>query len=775
MSARPLAPLALGLLLAAPARAQELPAISQTEVTTPTRAEAEHDLGLELLWLPVESRASLTDYVGRNHPGAQLDANGELILSGGHPGDAAVELDGYRFGHLTPPLALVDRLGVANFGYGAAWNDAPAGVVGAATKGESPRLRTDLDAYNDFHASKSTALSLAVSAPIVRDRLFVVVAARDQLNSAPGQSDVLIGSVPGPSGHSLGAGLKLIWLPGAGQRLESLTLFQDSRRDNGAPLGIEPLAQPSFGARDLATGLRWMGRFGEAVTASSQVAFQSHRAEEMPLRCRADPTACDTVPSLMELLTPVPVISQNWPHQEIDRETRWQTLNTITARLFERPSVRERLRVSSRLDAHTLRWDSHLPGDRQYTLNGGQPYRQTTAYSNDPRFEAAAFGWTDGRGSSLRTAHALESETRLFQRLWLVPGIGLATGHAHGQALDFDATALTPHLAISWDVRGDGRAWLYAGSHQRVSTDLDQVLRLSRQVPTQQTCQWNPDTARYDKNCTFSGGRPNSTVNSPCSPTGVTVDGSSCRNPGRLERVWEHTVGGSYQVLPTVRLGADLVYRRSVVAATVNETNQIWNNSGTDMTGFRNGRAERVWDYTAANDDRERYLGVTAAIRKDAGDLRMLLSYTWSRHRNGIYVPPQTGMPVALIGLAADDRPHSIRAQMAYDVLGYASVGLLFSRDSGVPTRHLLASTESKYENYRATVGSNPGANINDPSDDRLEVERTAEVTRLNLQLRLRARRLLKVDADLYADALDLIQSSTTPPTYLRLGLELRY
>src|SRR4051812_1917872 len=112
----PLAAIALVLLLAGPTRAEELPVLSQSAVVTPARTEADHALGLDLLWLPVESRTSLTDFVGRNPPGAQLDKNGQLVLSGGHPGEVVSELDGYRFSHLIPPLALLEGFVVASAG-----------------------------------------------------------------------------------------------------------------------------------------------------------------------------------------------------------------------------------------------------------------------------------------------------------------------------------------------------------------------------------------------------------------------------------------------------------------------------------------------------------------------------------------------------------------------------------------------------------------------------------------------------------------------------------
>jgi hypothetical protein len=107
------------VLLAHGAQADELPVIGQTAVTTPTRSEEQRDLGLEMLWLPVESRLSLTDYVGRNLPGATLEAEGRLLLRGARAQDTAFELDGLRVKGLSLPLGMVERFDLATSGFGA--------------------------------------------------------------------------------------------------------------------------------------------------------------------------------------------------------------------------------------------------------------------------------------------------------------------------------------------------------------------------------------------------------------------------------------------------------------------------------------------------------------------------------------------------------------------------------------------------------------------------------------------------------------------------------
>ena len=85
---------AAAVATASPARADgapELPTIGQTAVSTTaeSRLEGTADLGLDLLWLPLEARANVADSIGRNVPGATLDNGGRLLLRGGRPTDTA--------------------------------------------------------------------------------------------------------------------------------------------------------------------------------------------------------------------------------------------------------------------------------------------------------------------------------------------------------------------------------------------------------------------------------------------------------------------------------------------------------------------------------------------------------------------------------------------------------------------------------------------------------------------------------------------------------------
>jgi hypothetical protein len=732
-----------------------------------------------MLSLPLESRSSISDYVGRHLPGASLD-EGRLRLRGGRPEDTAYELDGLRLRRLSVPLALLERLDVASAGYGAAWSDVLGGVVAGTTRSGSNRFHADVDLSAEFREPVTAEVSPSISGPIWRDHLYYVLAISGRGTREPMVRDPegIVADSRGRDNKAQDSALKLTFLPHPAHRLESLTLVSAAQSDYGGALGTELDAQPSFEALEVMTSLRWIGRWN-AITAHSQVAFRRGREEELPLLCRSEPEACEMIPAMVQKF-PRMIRSDNWSSHQIARDTEWQFVNGLEAHLFERPWIRQRLRASSRVSVRELAWRSHTPGDQIFELNQG-PEALTTTFANDPRVAPPQFGWSAWSGSSLATNHALEGETRLFDRLWIMPGMGLAAGRAHTDFLTAGGLALTPHLGLAWDVRGDGRTWLRASSQQRASADLEGLVRFSRRTPVSQRCTWNPDTSKFDRGCVFSGGFSGS-VGLPCGPDNVTAAGTPCGQALQLPRAWEHSLGAEHEVGRGVRPFVELVYRRSTNLPTVAETNRIWTATGEVVSGFRNGRAEHVMDYsTTATADR--YLDVTLGVRKDAGALRLLGAYTFNRHR---YLGEFLGADPTFESVE-DERPHSFRALVSYDFWGYGSVGTTATVESGAPISRIFGTGPSSFRDPRE-AGINPGTNLNDPTDDR--PSRRPAVTRLNLQLRVHTKRLVGLDFHLYADVINLLddhESAIEDPTsfiplraasqgrWTRIGLEYRY
>lgn len=592
------------LALAHSVQAEDLPVIGQSAVTTASRSEEERDLGLELLWLPVESRDSLTDFAGRNLPGATLSADGRLIVRGGRPEDTALELNGLRVRRLTLPLGLVERFDLATAGYGAAWSDAMGGVLSVTTKSVSNRLHVHADLFGEAHANPtrrgdpipSGVAEASASLPLVRDKLFLLAAVRSVDIEHPDDEDPE-GRLPDSAGlhtQGLGSGLVLTWLPRPGQRLEALGLFDVTTRENGGGVGVLREAQPFFGDRQFTASVRWVGRLGQRLDGQAQVGYLGLRSEEAPLSCRTDGAICDTIAPQVQLY-PRRIISENWYRHTLERTREWQLAAGVDARLYEGTSVRERLRFTSRLRASRLRWDSRVPGDR-YTELQMDPSSESITFADDPRLGPPRMGWFSTSSSWWTTTSSLESETGLFDRLWIVPGVGLTASEVRTDPFTVRLATITPHLGLAWNANGDGRTWLRASVHRRTGSDLEGPALLGQSRATTRRCAWDTTTMTFTKNCTWSGGASRSTIGLPCGPTNVMSDGSPCAGNLRLPSGWEYALGLDQALGAGVRTGVDVVYRRTTDLPRLLETNRVWNASTAAMGGFRNGRAETVED-----------------------------------------------------------------------------------------------------------------------------------------------------------------------------------
>jgi hypothetical protein len=176
------------------------------------------------------------------------------------------------------------------------------------------------------------------------------------------------------------------------------------------------------------------------------------------------------------------------------------------------------------------------------------------------------------------------------------------------------------------------------------------------------------------------------------------------------------------------------------------------------------------------------------------------MGYTWSRLEGNVDnfsgdnnpygdIP---GRDVYLWGYLHDDRRHDIRGAASYQVNGWLSLGTTYSYSSGAPySRFYRNQATARFEDYRARVGFNPGANPNDPGDDR-EL-RLPDIQRLNIKVQVNWRPLLGVNLESYVDFLNILNLRTVTavttddgpnfgaprtlmsPMLVRLGARYRY
>jgi hypothetical protein len=290
-------------------------------------------------------------------------------------------------------------------------------------------------------------------------------------------------------------------------------------------------------------------------------------------------------------------------------------------------------------------------------------------------------------------------------------------------------------------------------------------------------------------------------VGLPCGPTGYDETGTRCATKLGIPKTWEYTLGSEREVVPGLALALDGIYRKFTNQYERLETNRVWNDSGSqlDRTGaFRNGRSQTVADLETPDGAQRTYKGITAAVTRREGRLRIRGSYTWS-HLDGTVLEGNDNAygdiaprDIFLYGPLADDHRHEVKANLSYRFAPWLSTTVRYSYYSGTPYNHRYRNdTTGAFDNQRARVGTNPGTNVNDPNDDR-EL-RLPDVQSLNAQIALNFQPLIGQNLETFVDWLNVLGLRTTTsveendgplwgiqrgrmsPMRIRFGLRYRY
>jgi hypothetical protein len=133
-----------------------------------------------------------------------------------------------------------------------------------------------------------------------------------------------------------------------------------------------------------------------------------------------------------------------------------------------------------------------------------------------------------------------------------------------------------------------------------------------------------------------------------------------------------------------------------------------------------------------------------------------------------------------------------VKANLVYSATRWMSLGMMYNYYSGTPYNRLFYNDLSKgYTDYRATIGTSPGANLNDPGDDR--PLRLPDIHDLSAQMRINLLPFIGQKLEVYANVLNVLGLRTTTsvvqndtadfgsqagrmaPFRIRLGLNYRY
>ncbi len=738
--------------------------------------------------LPVENRINVANMAAQNTAGGSMKSGPRF--AGGGAEQRAERVEGFQVQGVPVTAGSLAAIEVQTAGYGADNADVPGGVINMVSKSGSNKLEFDINGWfmdstlsffkdqsdTDVH-SWDYLINPALGGPIVKDRLWFYANGELRSNTTGREKNLsgfdLLPDPPARSNVAVRGNFKLTWQVSPRNKLSSFTSGRsNTNRNQGNGARDEREAYRTTMNRDLFSGLIWESLLGDSLFLRSQAGVQQQWEEAGPERCRTDPIECDNIPQVRNLFpTELRLGNLDVHNQRVYRSL--EVINQLEWFAHSKIVGEHSLKAKSRVFAELSEDAQTTPGDHYTVLRGAVPDRQRFYYTNDPRREDARFGWRIRGTSALTTVHALTDSVRLTRHLTFAPGVAYTTTLANnvGQASDLQGGALTPHLAVAWDATHDGRTAVRGSFNQYVDVDSLRLARFALGERVWRECLWSVDTQAFDSQCRYGGGDVGSTIGLPCGPQGVDIHGKACREKLKIPKTWEYTAGIEREIVRGVGLGADLMYRLFTYQYETRETNRIWSDGGLalhPLGGFRNGRNEVVNDLGTPGEARRRYLAVTASLRKREGALKVIGSYTWSRLEGNVYNNEDNELganPVRdryyLYGYLPDDFRHNVRLTLTYQATPWLTAGLIYRYKSGLPfQRKFYSEVEGAYRDYRATVGTDPGGNLNDPDDDR--ALRLPDIQEVNLQVRANLKPLFGTTFEGYVDILNLLALRTT-------------
>jgi hypothetical protein len=709
--------------------------------------------------------------------------------------------------------AMTD-LQVQTAGLGPENSGTTGGLTNIVTKSGSNRFELDGTAtYSDGNLQffkdardigdrHQASISLNVGGPVQRDRLWYyasgeLISASATLPRDPAFPDHPSARVLGFNGFG-----KLTWAVNPRHKLELKLTYSPGKFENLLQsYFVEPEAEAASYQETKFAGLSWQGVLSDDLILVTRAGAYEIFLEQKPQSCEWDPRCGEVSPEL-DLSTGI--LRRNYNEQERD-----------SRRTVEISGNLEWFKSTKRFGSHALKGGFRfmsvhnpsaqtVPGDAIDYNAGTVPVARAEYCGNDPKNSNGecrrSWLYSDIVGRSTLTF--LQNAWKPTRYLTITPGVAFHTGRSENDqgSVVTDIMAATPHLSTVWDPTRDGRTSLRASVSGLVDTGFLALASFTSRQLYSRRCNWDDDAKAYVRNCRASGGESSQTAGLPCGPDGIAADGTSCRTELRAPRVWEYTVGAQREVVTGVTVGADVIHRRFVHQWEDLETNAIWNQGGTDVRregGWRNGRAEFVYDLETPDEARRRYTGVTVALRKREGLLRIISSYTWSRSEgtdNSSFASSfldNPGQTPFYYGPLADDFRHDVRFQATYQARTWLSAGVTYQFLSGGPyNRYGFDDQTGGYSRLQTRRGYDSQGTLNPDDDIPL---RLPDISLLNLQVRTSLQPWLGQKIDLFADVINLLSLRTTlsvveqdtpgwgrglgrvPPTTVRLGLRYRF
>jgi hypothetical protein len=323
----------------------------------------------------------------------------------------------------------------------------------------------------------------------------------------------------------------------------------------------------------------------------------------------------------------------------------------------------------------------------------------------------------DNTANAFQVAAFIQDRWSVSRRLTLIPGIRVDTGFIFNQAgYVTQMTGVGPRLSFTYDVNGDRKTLITA--HYGRANDVGNiyVAQFANPTLTQVTSTFTNGTfptcsiGQSTPGCTSSGGQRLMTQN----PVPPHVD--------------EVSAGFRTEVLPATVVGIDAAWRYYSNLWAEQETNRIYDFTGTRVLGYVNPQNPMsvVMGIKPGSAYRE-YAGGSLWVQGTPGNWDILASYTlgfnWGTvddYFDGYMLNPR--FTQFYQGYVSDDRRHTLKGSITYKTDWGLSLGARTTYYTGSPLwESFVNPTTGAGTVYRTPRGmgfSNTAGvqNLNDPT-----------------------------------------------------------
>ncbi len=345
-------------------------------------------------------------------------------------------------------------------------------------------------------------------------------------------------------------------------------------------------------------------------------------------------------------------------------------------------------------------WDFKYNGGGTYTDRSGRPYRFTEIVP-DPVTGRKGF-LTEDTGYTLGVF--LQDSWKIFKTLTFKPGVRfdyVRMGGKEGTTVEY-ATA-SPRINLVWDATGDGKTVVRAGYNRYVDPGWFNVSSfLGNKQAWTRTMEYNPATQKYD--IFFSES------NNPNEQSGVI--GSNNNTAPHSD---EFSVQVERELFTDFSLGINGLYREFKYLFEDVEINQIWNQDGSDIVGYKSSRENYIYQTQNPREAWRRYWGFELVARKAFSDnWQMNASYTYSRSMGApegywsSYLDNPRQDPY-MWSFTSFDRRHVIKVDGSYHLPWGIELGASVWWATGAPySKFFKDSYYGQYYLLRAPAGFDP-------------------------------------------------------------------